>query len=230
MSFKLFTNFSPNNFFQRRRARLRHGSQFDLETYDLPFGVHLPPYREEDHTENNPPAYETIYPQAETNIPTDNIESEYAEIEINQTAANLIESASHIGNHSYPLPMDENGYHDNLEILEQISDNRHIHSISTDFVQSSSITQNSNSFDFHHGHSGCSHSDVVYHYPYCPRHSQNFHHHNHRLHDIYNHHHYSHQQNITGDHQGFEHVTNHRSCKRNRNSQSYEVTVNIEWI
>lgn len=52
---------------QRRRARLRHMSNFDIETYGLPFGVHLPPYTEEDPTDNNPPTYNQLYPKVEEN-------------------------------------------------------------------------------------------------------------------------------------------------------------------
>ncbi|XP_053399839.1 uncharacterized protein LOC123557536 isoform X2 [Mercenaria mercenaria] len=51
----------------RRRARLRSGGLFDIDTFDLPFGVHLPPYTEEDSTEHSPPSYNQIYPYAEEN-------------------------------------------------------------------------------------------------------------------------------------------------------------------
>lgn len=51
----------------RRRARLRAGGQFDIDTFDLPFGVHLPPYTEEDNTEHSPPSYSQIYPTAVEN-------------------------------------------------------------------------------------------------------------------------------------------------------------------
>ncbi|KAL4230399.1 Peptidase M13 [Mactra antiquata] len=51
----------------QRRARLRNGGQFDIDTFDLPFGVHLPPYTEEDTTEHNPPLYSQIFPQMEAN-------------------------------------------------------------------------------------------------------------------------------------------------------------------
>lgn len=33
----------------------------------MPFGIHLPPYTEEDTTEHNPPTYSQIYPYAEEN-------------------------------------------------------------------------------------------------------------------------------------------------------------------
>ena len=60
--------------FQHRRARLRQQCrQFDFDTYDLPFGVHLPPYIQEDETDHNPPMYEKIYPEsAQTDSDTQN--------------------------------------------------------------------------------------------------------------------------------------------------------------
>lgn len=38
--------------------------EFDIDTFELPFGVHLPPYSESDPCkELNPPLYENLYPQ-----------------------------------------------------------------------------------------------------------------------------------------------------------------------
>lgn len=62
---------------QHRRARLRRPSrQLDFDTYDLPFGVHLPPYIAEDQTENNPPTYDKIYPDSAQNYTTVAIETQ----------------------------------------------------------------------------------------------------------------------------------------------------------
>ena len=78
---------------QRRRTRYRSGhDDFYLDTYDLPFGVHLPPYAEEDATSLNPPSYDKIYPDNDhvtsqnhqTSAYTDSSANNYAEIEINQ--------------------------------------------------------------------------------------------------------------------------------------------------
>lgn len=70
--------------FQRRRARLRPMSEFDIDTYDLPFGVHLPPYTEEDITENSPPTYSQLYPQLQQNNSTNNA-GNYQQHENNRT-------------------------------------------------------------------------------------------------------------------------------------------------
>lgn len=51
-----------------RRNRLRGGGLFDIDTFDLPFGVHLPPYTEEDTTEHSPPLYSQIYPESGQNL------------------------------------------------------------------------------------------------------------------------------------------------------------------
>lgn len=38
--------------------------EYDIDTFELPFGVHLPPYSESDPCkELNPPLYENLYPQ-----------------------------------------------------------------------------------------------------------------------------------------------------------------------
>lgn len=52
---------------QHRRCRHRHG--FDIDTFELPFGVHLPPYQETDPYKHlySPPLYEQIYPQPKDN-------------------------------------------------------------------------------------------------------------------------------------------------------------------
>ena len=67
--------------FQHRRARLRRQCrQFDFDTYDLPFGVHLPPYIPEDETDNNPPLYDKIYPaSAQTDSDTQNCANTFSE-------------------------------------------------------------------------------------------------------------------------------------------------------
>ncbi|KAK3099823.1 hypothetical protein FSP39_010305 [Pinctada imbricata] len=45
----------------RRRGRCR---DYDIDTFELPFGVHLPPYTEEDpYKEQSPPVYEHIFPR-----------------------------------------------------------------------------------------------------------------------------------------------------------------------
>lgn len=49
---------------QRNRRSMGRAREFDIDTFELPFGVHLPPYSESDPCkELNPPLYENLYPQ-----------------------------------------------------------------------------------------------------------------------------------------------------------------------
>lgn len=58
LKFVLFT------FTQRNRRSLGRAREFDIDTFELPFGIHLPPYTETDPCkELNPPLYDHLYPQ-----------------------------------------------------------------------------------------------------------------------------------------------------------------------
>lgn len=49
---------------QRNRRSMGRAREYDIDTFELPFGVHLPPYSESDPCkELNPPLYENLYPQ-----------------------------------------------------------------------------------------------------------------------------------------------------------------------
>lgn len=63
MDHVLVTNTRFNISFQNTRRLPRHRRSLDLDTFDLPFGVHLPPYEENDpYKEYSPPSYQTIVP------------------------------------------------------------------------------------------------------------------------------------------------------------------------
>lgn len=48
----------------RNRRSMGRAREYDIDTFELPFGVHLPPYSESDPCkELNPPLYENLYPQ-----------------------------------------------------------------------------------------------------------------------------------------------------------------------
>ncbi|XP_056012737.1 uncharacterized protein LOC130052287 isoform X2 [Ostrea edulis] len=48
----------------RNRRSLGRAREFDIDTFELPFGIHLPPYTETDPCkELNPPLYDHLYPQ-----------------------------------------------------------------------------------------------------------------------------------------------------------------------
>lgn len=50
--------------FQHTHRSHRCHQDFSLDTFELPFGVHLPPYAESDPNKDlSPPAYEHIFPQ-----------------------------------------------------------------------------------------------------------------------------------------------------------------------
>jgi hypothetical protein len=49
---------------QRTHRSGRQNQEFSVDTFELPFGIHLPPYIESDpNKELNPPSYEQIFPQ-----------------------------------------------------------------------------------------------------------------------------------------------------------------------
>ncbi|XP_069131238.1 uncharacterized protein [Argopecten irradians] len=52
--------YKPRSRRHHRRCRAR---EYNIDTFELPFGVHLPPYEEDDSQKNlSPPAYEQIFP------------------------------------------------------------------------------------------------------------------------------------------------------------------------
>ena len=210
-------------FFQRRRARLRHLDGFDIDTFDLPFGVHLPPYAEEDSSENSPPTYNQIYPQPQ---PTESSSAENHNYEnreyVRTSAMNPRGSVYSI------LPLQDNGglCYENCPYCSSATQNS---------ASYSSATQNSANYSYVNYAVNPTNTEqsVSLHNPVVPNNS------------------HSrtivcpalvHNDGRSLDDSGYEETTNtdntitphlHQSIRPRRfwnRGRCYEVTVNLEWI
>lgn len=201
--------------YKPRRRASNWSSSFDIETLDLPFGVHLPPYTTRDTTENNPPIYSDLYPCQQDENCTSDIDTACVDVH----TVNI----SHTSNALNP------------QISSHMYNGNDYGEIHANFLDRDSVMEGNNTDDslpIGSGHQvHCSANHHGYHSTYSHFNNYNHLHYPYHLRDGHS------ASDVTNGNISVTHAnklqTNTSDSSTNtkyKRPYCYEITVNVEWI